>query len=194
MINPETINLSVLPYLSIEQRKDLPSVSGIYFAIDSLGNIQYIGRSFNIRQRWLSHHRTKELVAICGVKIIWLEISEVSLLPEIETALIEWFNPPLNGVQHGYGTTKQPRLPALTTLLNRSVWKLRQIMADKKLSNEEVASRMRERTGRKTFWTTISRWKQLDVMPKIDGTDLDALVAALECKRDDLLGGSDRNA
>lgn len=80
---------------------------------------------------------------------------------------------------------------SIVAVQQMSVWKLRQIMADKKLSNEDVASRMRERTGRKTFWTTISRWKQLDAMPKIDGTDLDALVAALECKRDDLLGGDD---
>ncbi len=70
-------------------------------------------------------------------------------------------------------------------------WKLRQIMADKKMTNEEVATRLRAATGRNTHWTTISRWKQADVMPKIDGVDLDGLLYALKCTRDELLGAED---
>lgn len=74
-------------------------------------------------------------------------------------------------------------------MLQVSTWRLRQIMADKKLTNQEVADKLNAVTGRKTHWTTISRWKQADIMPKIDGIDLDGLVAALECTRDELLGG-----
>ena len=37
MIKPDALNLSILPSLPIEQRKALPEISGIYFAIDSLG-------------------------------------------------------------------------------------------------------------------------------------------------------------
>lgn len=34
-----------------------------------------------------------------GVRIAWLIVDAPELLPEIEAALIEWFNPPLNGYQ-----------------------------------------------------------------------------------------------
>ena len=73
-------------------------------------------------------------------------------------------------------------------------WRLRQIMADKKLTNEEVAAKLRAATGRNTHWTTISRWKQADVMPKIDDIDLDGLLYALQCTRDDLLGSEEANS
>jgi DNA-binding Xre family transcriptional regulator len=67
-------------------------------------------------------------------------------------------------------------------------WKLRQIMADRKMTNEDLAAALRKATGRNTHWTTISRWKQADVMPKIDGIDLHGLLDALKCTRDELLG------
>lgn len=96
MINPKTIDLSSLPSLPIEQRKNLPVAAGIYFAIDSLGSVQYIGRSANIKQRWLNHHRSSELQEVDRVKLAWIEVSDCSMLPEIESALIEWFKPILN--------------------------------------------------------------------------------------------------
>ena len=64
-------------------------------------------------------------------------------------------------------------------------------MAGNKMTNENVASGMRNITGRNTHWTTISRWKGVDIMPKIDGVDLDALIQVLDCTRDELLMGSD---
>lgn len=67
-------------------------------------------------------------------------------------------------------------------------WKLRQIMADRKITNEEVSSQLETITGRRKHWTTISKWRQVDIMPKIDGIDLDALCQVLECSRDELLG------
>ena len=59
------------------------------------------------------------------------------------------------------------------------------------MTNEEVASQLRSITGRNTHWTTISRWKGVDIMPKIDGVDLDGLVKVLGCTRDELLGGAE---
>lgn len=44
MIEPESINLLALPSLSLSRRGELPETSAIYFAIDSLDQIQYIGR------------------------------------------------------------------------------------------------------------------------------------------------------
>lgn len=96
MINPETIDISVLPSVPLGQRSKLPQAAGIYFAIDSAGQIQYIGKSVNLRNRWGLHHRINQLERIGGVRIAWLEVEETSLLTSIEAALINWFAPSLN--------------------------------------------------------------------------------------------------
>jgi hypothetical protein len=96
MIDPKLINLSALPSVSLGNRKHLPQTAGIYLAIDAAETVQYIGRSVNLRQRWSSHHQSSALDIITGVRIAWFEISESSLLPQIEQALIEYFNPPFN--------------------------------------------------------------------------------------------------
>jgi len=93
MINPESLDLSTLPSMPLSDRRQFPSVSCIYFAMSS-GDVQYIGRSVNLQQRWIQHHRRQYLDA--NSNIAWLEISNIGLLSQIETALIEWFKPPLN--------------------------------------------------------------------------------------------------
>ena len=104
MINPSQLNLSTLPSVPLCDRRQLPTTSGIYFALSG-GTVQYIGRSVNIQQRWAGHHRTDQLSAMQNPRIAYIAISDKSLLPEIETALIEWFDPPLNGYKHGWGNT-----------------------------------------------------------------------------------------
>ncbi|BAY35665.1 XRE family transcriptional regulator (plasmid) [Nostoc carneum NIES-2107] len=94
-INPATIDLLALPSVSLQERSQLPSTPCIYFAIDSQGVIQYIGRTVNLQGRWLKHHRYKQLAQSKDVRIAYLSI-EPDLLPEVELALIEWFNPQLN--------------------------------------------------------------------------------------------------
>jgi hypothetical protein len=96
MIEPSSINPLTLPSVPLENRKQLPETPSIYFAIDSLGTIQYIGRSKNLKQRWAGHHHFSDLNKIGGVKIAWLEVSDESLLDSIEEALIGYFEPPLN--------------------------------------------------------------------------------------------------
>lgn len=96
MINPEALDLSALPYVPLEARSRLPAQPGIYFAIDHLGAVQYIGRSSDVQKRWRSHHKYKDLSLLDGVKIAYLFVDALELLPSIETALIEWFKPPLN--------------------------------------------------------------------------------------------------
>jgi excinuclease UvrABC nuclease subunit len=92
----EQVKPSDLPSVPLEQRKTLPECPGIYFAIDNTGIIQYIGRSNNIRQRWLQHHRQSQLEAIGSIQVAWLQVSDSLLLPSIEAALIEYFQPLLN--------------------------------------------------------------------------------------------------
>ncbi len=97
MINPESLDLSTLPWLPLDERTAFPKQPAIYFAIDSQGNIQYIGRSVNPKIRWYSHHKYDELQAIGNIRIAYL-FMDVDLLPSVESALIDWFDPPLNTV------------------------------------------------------------------------------------------------
>ncbi|MEH1795593.1 ribbon-helix-helix domain-containing protein [Nostoc sp.] len=95
MINLQTIDPLALPSVSLHKRSHLPKTACIYFAIDSQGVIQYIGRTVNLQERWLKHHRYKQLAQSKDVRIAYLSI-EPDFLPEVELALIEWFNPRLN--------------------------------------------------------------------------------------------------
>ena len=94
-MNP-TINPLALPSLPLADRSQLPSCSAIYFALEG-DCISYIGRTTNLKQRWITHHRYSQLNGLGNVRIAWLECSDPSLLPEIEAALIEYFQPSLNG-------------------------------------------------------------------------------------------------
>jgi transcriptional regulator with XRE-family HTH domain len=97
MIDPESLDLKLLPWLPLESKADLPEQPAIYFAINSQGIIQYIGRSQNLKQRWAGHHKFDELTQIGDIKIAYLFV-EADLLAEVEKALIEWFKPSLNTV------------------------------------------------------------------------------------------------
>ncbi len=96
MINPSTINPLTLPSVALEERSQLPITPCIYFAIDSEGVVQYIGRAENLKQRWVSHHRYEYLKLCSQVKISYLQIDDIVFLPEIEAALIRHFDPPIN--------------------------------------------------------------------------------------------------
>jgi DNA-binding Xre family transcriptional regulator len=95
MISPSTIDPLQLPSVGLTDKKQLPQIPCIYFAIDIYDQIQYIGRSINPRQRWQNHHRQAQLI---GCRIAYMEC-DVALLDEVETALIEWFSPQLNGMR-----------------------------------------------------------------------------------------------
>ena len=95
MKNPTEINFASLPWLPLDAKTAFPKNPAIYFAIDSTDTIQYIGRSVNPRARWQNHHRYE---SIGNIRIAYLFVDLPDLLAEIETALIEWFDPPLNVV------------------------------------------------------------------------------------------------
>ena len=95
-INTEKLKINLLPYTRLSEVNNLPKIPGIYFAIDAIGNVQYIGKSVNINQRWTNHHRHKQLEQLNDIKIFYLEIKKISLLEVIEKILIELYKPPLN--------------------------------------------------------------------------------------------------
>jgi len=101
MIDPQSLDLTSLPFVCLADRSLLPPVAGIYLAIDSLGVVQYIGKASGkdgLNGRWKStlHHRYHQLEGMGGIKIAYLSVDTLELLPAIEKALIDWFDPPLN--------------------------------------------------------------------------------------------------
>jgi len=99
MIDPEKIDFTLLPCVDLSDRNTMPKAAGIYFAIDSLGVIQYIGQTKNLNQRWRNdtHHKLVQLEGLGEITISYMLLDE-SLLEEVESALINWFQPVLNGV------------------------------------------------------------------------------------------------
>ena len=95
-MNPSNIDFSALPSLPLTSRSGLPTCPAVYFALEG-DRVLYVGRSGNLQQRWITHHRYSQLKGLNNVRIAWLECSDPSLLPEIEAALICHFLPPLNG-------------------------------------------------------------------------------------------------
>lgn len=97
-IDPQSLDLTALPWVPLKATSGFPEDPAIYFAIDAQGTVQYIGRSGNVRTRWKSHHRYRQLEKMGGVKVAYLFVKTPQLLPSLESTLISWFNPPLNVV------------------------------------------------------------------------------------------------
>lgn len=49
-IAPESINLSDLPSISLESRKNLPKCAGIYIVLNEFSKVLYVGRGVDIRE------------------------------------------------------------------------------------------------------------------------------------------------
>lgn len=99
MFKAENLELLFLPSMALEEKARFPKIRCIYFALDMNSKVQYIGKSINLHQRWLNHHRYSALQRVGQVRIAWLNVSDTSLLNEIELALIDWFDPPLNKIR-----------------------------------------------------------------------------------------------
>lgn len=105
-MNPKTIKPLTLPSLLLADRSQLPACPAVYFVLDG-DAVLYIGRTRNLQQRWLAHHRWYQLKVMSGnIRIAWLECSDASLLVAIETASIEHFEPSLNRTKVGGEQTK----------------------------------------------------------------------------------------
>lgn len=95
-------NLSLLfmSQLSIANLDRLPSKSGIYYAIDSWGEVRYVGMATDLHQRWnghgrYRHHKRDALEAIGGVTLKYRMVPEYRLRYE-EAIAIAKFSPDLN--------------------------------------------------------------------------------------------------
>jgi hypothetical protein len=93
------LNLSELPSVPINQRRNLPAATGVYLVISGLGAVVYVGKSRNIQNRWMAHHRLYDVSGIAGAHIVWLLTEDERKAAAIEDELIERFNPPLNVIR-----------------------------------------------------------------------------------------------
>ncbi len=182
MINPETLNIDSLPWMPLEEKSAFPKQSAIYFAIDSLGDIQYIGRSANVKMRWVNHHRFDDLQSIGNIRIAYL-FMEADLLPSVEAALIEWFNPPLNILRRSIESINSLKPCLETGLKIRS--RLPELMAVKQVTQKEIAAQtgINPNTLSKFYRNQIDRFdrKTVETLCNYFGcTKLDDLIQLVD--------------
>lgn len=90
-----------LPSLPLAERKQLPTCTAIYLAIDSSNRILYVGKARNLAVRWKNHHRLHKLEEIdkdSSVRLAWQAWNEDDL-SEAEKGLIAHFHPLLNNTK-----------------------------------------------------------------------------------------------
>lgn len=57
----------------------LPHISGVYFAVDDLGCVQYVGCAVDIGQRWKGH-KLRGVAIQCGWRIFFKKVDETNFL------------------------------------------------------------------------------------------------------------------
>lgn len=92
-----TQELLHLPSVPLSARGELPQCPAVYFILDG-STVLYVGKSVNLAQRWVAHHRLRQVESMARYpRIAWMELGEAALLEEVERALIHHFEPLLNG-------------------------------------------------------------------------------------------------
>lgn len=87
-----TAQISTLPSLAFEYRQDLPPVPALYFALNNQREIVYIGETGNLRDRWKSHHRARQM-STGGYRIHWMEMADADARAAAERQAIDYFRP-----------------------------------------------------------------------------------------------------
>lgn len=110
--------LETLPFVDLDQRCRLPERPLVYLVLNSENDVLYVGQSRNGKARWGGHHKLKALQEMQGIRIAWIEVSELFLLKLIEDALIEWLEPSLNDIPGRPSEGKQKK----TVSFDPDVW------------------------------------------------------------------------
>ena len=87
-----------LTWVHLNDRNQLPTAGGVYFAIDRTGKCLYVGSTTNLRQRLKSHHRMFDFCKLGVEKLHWQHVKteHLIILRKLEEAYIEVFQPLLN--------------------------------------------------------------------------------------------------
>lgn len=80
------------PYTTYTERRNLPSMSGVYIVADG-DTVLYVGQSRNIHKRWIAHHRSTQMRR--HYRIYW-QIIPIDELNRAEENLIDQFCPTWN--------------------------------------------------------------------------------------------------
>lgn len=86
-----------LPSVPLTNLRDLPNKAGLYFAVNDIEEIYYIGQTQNFKRRWGNHHRYKDLSLLDNIRIAYMEYINDDL-DEAEKALIRKYKPKFNRV------------------------------------------------------------------------------------------------
>lgn len=91
------LDFSNLPFVSINDKNQLPSVSAVYIVFGLDKDCLYVGKAKNLKTRWANHHRFGMCVENGAQIISWITAEE-SELPKLEQGIMLELRPLLNGV------------------------------------------------------------------------------------------------
>jgi hypothetical protein len=127
-----------MPHLPIEEWKHLPQEAGVYIVYKEEQTL-YIGEAHNIHQRFVSHHRLHQFIALSpGVEIAWrcMPNHTPNDRASYERSLIAFFKPYLNSRRAVEGEMPpQLRLKILEAMLYLRQWRLYRKLTLKQLQS-----------------------------------------------------------
>ncbi|MBD2177708.1 GIY-YIG nuclease family protein [Pseudanabaena sp. FACHB-1998] len=94
---PEWIRVFWLPSKSIDNLKELPQESGVYY-ITALWVVLYVGKAKNLRNRWrTNHHRYQQFKLLQPFGRLHYRVVSMKQLDGYEKSEISKFTPKWNG-------------------------------------------------------------------------------------------------
>ena len=88
--NPDTF-----PWVKLEDRAQLPEIRACYFVLHG-DQVLYIGRTKDLKKRWVSHHILRNYKLPDSIKIAWYEAQPNWSLEKMERSLIKDYKPTIN--------------------------------------------------------------------------------------------------
>lgn len=100
--------IAALPSVAYTERRSLPEVGGVYFAIIDSREIAYVGATWSFHQRWRAHNKARALLALGDLRIHYLPLGDDWYTEYVEQDVIEEFNPRLNHCPARWGWRPTP--------------------------------------------------------------------------------------
>lgn len=168
LISLKPSDLQKWPSIELAQHNSLPECMAVYFVVRNFEEVLYIGKATRLVDRFRYHHRMEQFRERDNVQIVWWDWPDATSLGEIENFFRLVFKPTLD-------------FKPMPRRTNGVRWKLDQIMVRAAKGDEELAQVLGKRAS------TIARWRSLDIMPKLNGTELAQICETLNCSLGDLL-------
>ncbi len=163
-LNKTDIAVSLLqnsvPSLPILDRSKLPKIGAIYFVITSSKKLLYIGRTENLFNRWLSHHRYQQFIETDSQsRIAWFAIDEDDLvsMPIIESDLITLLDTEYNGTTTGTGDFKG------SVRIDKKLWNDFKVYCQTDLGttiSEKIRDMIEAELGTNHYWVTNKNYEE----------------------------------